>query len=282
MLYDTLISVDELAQQLGSPNLIVVDCRFALGDTEKGRKDYSESHIQGAIYAHLDEDLSGPIIPGSTGRHPLPLAEALVRIFSQWGIDASMQVVAYDDMGGPFAARLWWLLKWMGHDAVAVLDGGWPAWLQQNLPTDTAIPSPQPRTFSPNVRHQMAATAEDVERIIENQSALLVDARTAERHAGIHEPIDPVAGHIPGAICYPWMENLDEAKHFLSRDQLRRRFASYAETSKPKVNYCGSGVTGAHNVLAMTHAGLKNIRLYAGSWSEWITNPTHAVATMQK
>lgn len=282
MHYGTLISVDELAQQIEHPDWVVIDCRFALNDTGKGRFDYGRSHIPGAIYAHLDEDLSGPILPGTTGRHPLPDVNELVRTFSRWGIDASMQVVAYDDMGGPFAARLWWLLKWMGHDAVAVLDGGWPAWLQQNLPTNAEIPNPQPGTFSPNVRQQMVATAKDVERIIENQSALLVDARTAERHAGIHEPLDPVAGHIPGAICYPWMENLDDTKHFLSPAQLRRRFATHGETPEPKVNYCGSGVTGAHNVLAMTHAGLKNIRLYAGSWSEWITNPTHAVATMQK
>lgn len=282
MLYDTLISVDELAQQLGSPNWIVVDCRFALADTEKGRKDYSESHIEGAIYAHLDEDLSGPIIPASTGRHPLPEAKALARTFSQWGIDASTQVVAYDDMGGPFAARLWWLLKWLGHDAVAVLDGGWPAWLQHNQPTSTEVPDLVPRVFSPEVRHQMVATTDDVEHIIENNAALLIDARTAERHAGMHEPIDPVAGHIPGAICYPWMENLDDTRHFHSKDLLKKRFTSLNTDSRPKVCYCGSGVTGAHNILAMTHAGFENIRLYAGSWSEWIVNPAHPVATIRE
>lgn len=277
--FNTLISVAELAQKLNTPNWIVVDCRFALADTKKGRLDYHESHISGAVYAHLDEDLSGPIIPGSTGRHPLPDVRVLTQTLSQWGIDSSVQVVAYDDAGGPFAARLWWLLKWLGHDAVAVLDGGWQAWIQQHLPTDALIPAPQPRPFVPAIRQDMLVTTEEVEHITQTQSALLVDARTRERHAGINEPLDPVAGHIPGAVCYPWMESLDATKHFQSIDQLKNRFTPLRLDARPRVCYCGSGVTGAHNVLAMTHAGFENTRLYAGSWSEWITNPAHPVAT---
>jgi thiosulfate/3-mercaptopyruvate sulfurtransferase len=280
MPFTTLIQPDELKRRLGSSDWVVLDCRFSLNDPDRGLQDYVASHIPGAQYAHLDEDLSGEIIPGQTGRHPLPPADALASLLGAWGIDAGVQVVAYDDMGGPFAARLWWLARWLGHQAVAVLDGGWPRWLEEGLPTTTLATTPSsPRTFVPHPQDQMVATASDVERIVRDRSALLVDARAVERYEGAHEPIDPVAGHIPTAVNYPWMDNLQPFKTFQPADALRERFDGLANDPRPKVCYWGSGVTGAHNVLAMTHAGLPDTRLYAGSWSDWILDPSHAIET---
>ena len=271
-----LQSHQDLADRLDDPNLVIIDCRFALGDTEAGRKAYAESHLHGAVYAHLDEDLSGPIVPGKTGRHPLPDPSVFAEKLGSWGIDDSVHVVAYDNMGSPFAARLWWMLKWMGHDAVSVLDGGWPAWVEAGLPTSTEIHTPTPRTFSARPQHELLATARDVEAAIGN--ATLIDARGEERFAGRNEPLDPVAGHIPSAICYPWAGNLDERKHFLPAEKLRERFADLENADAP-ILYCGSGVTAAHNALAIVLAGFPLPRLYAGSWSEWITDPGRPIDT---
>ncbi len=274
--YQTLISTEGLESLISNPNLIVMDCRFALGDTDNRFSDYQHSHIPGARYAHLDDDLSGEIIPGKTGRHPLPDIDRFARTLGNWGIDASKQVVAYDDMGGPFAARLWSMLKWLGHDAVAVLDGGWPKWVDEDRPTDQTIPTVSATRFIPRPLAAFLADANEVEKATTNPDICLIDARATLRYEGKEEPLDPVAGHIPSARSFPWMENLDENNCFLTPATLKKRFSGI--DTNQAIAYCGSGVTAAHNLLAIAHAGLPLPRLYAGSWSEWITSPTRIIA----
>ena len=279
MSYTTLISVEELAETLFEPDWVVVDCRFVLTNIEQGRRDYLASHIAGAVYAHLDEDLSGLIIPGQTGRHPLPEVDALAQTLGKWGINNEMQVVAYDGGGGGIAARLWWLLRWLGHNAVAVLDGGWANWQQRGYPVRSGIETNAPKTFTPRLRPELTLDAEAVEKIRTDPTYRLVDARAADRYRGENETIDPVAGHIPGAISLPYAANVDSDQRFLPIDQLKERFKESLQDipAERTVFYCGSGVTAAHNVLAMAHAGLGEARLYPGSWSEWITDEKRPV-----
>lgn len=281
MSYDTLIDVQTLLQHLYDPDWVVVDCRFNLADPEAGGRAYREGHIPGARYAHLDEDLAGPTTPTS-GRHPLPDPATLAQTLGNWGINNATQVVAYDDSGGAFAARLWWLLRWLGHRACAVLDGGLLAWRRQDLPFSTEILKPQPTVFS--ILHEDTLSWVDSDYVLANIAAghsLVVDARAPARYRGEQEPIDPVAGHIPGAINLPLQGNLDREGHFLDREDLRKRFAEVLEGRSPSemVHMCGSGVTACHNLLAMEAAGLSGSRLYAGSWSEWIRDPSRPVAT---
>ena len=280
MAYTTLISAEELHRNLDRKDWVVVDCRFGLGNTEKGREDYLASHIPGARYAHLDEDLSGPIIPGETGRHPLPDIPSFVHQLSRWGIANNTQVVAYDSMGGPFAARLWWMLKWLGHENVAVLDGGFPAWLSKGYATTDTLPQPTPALYSPSVHPNRSVPVEEVVQNLEQTGMLLIDARAEQRYAGEHEPIDPVAGHIPGALSYPFKGNLTEDGYFKSAGQLKERFHALSQHSPNTkiVCYCGSGVTAAHNILAIVHAGLPFPAMYAGSWSEWITDQNRPIS----
>jgi len=280
MSYTTLISTQELAAHLEDPNWAVVDCRFALADIEKGRQEYQHSHIAGAVYAHLDDDLSGPIIPGKTSRHPLPEIETFVQTLSNWGIDNKTQVVAYDALGGAFAARLWWMLCWLGHEAVAVLDGGWPRWQKEGHPVRSGTETRQPQTFTPRPRPELLVEAADVLALRTDPNYHLFDSRSADRYRGENETIDPVAGHIPGAVCLPYASNLGSDGSFLPPEALRARFQEQLGDipCERAVFYCGSGVTAAHNILAMAHAGLGEARLYAGSWSEWITDPERPVA----
>lgn len=272
MNYTTLISCLELAERLEDERWIVVDCRFSLGDPERGRIDYGKAHIPGAVYAHLDEDLSGPVIPGKTGRHPLPTTQDMIDRFGRWGIGPGVQVVAYDDAGGGIAARLWWMLQFLGHDAVAVLDGGWPRWERLGLPTRGGVEASEPRPFTARPRADWIVDAETVDRLRAHPRWRLVDAREGERYRGEVEPIDPVAGHIPGAVSAPFKENLHEDGLFREPEDLRRRFESVIGDTPADhvISYCGSGVTAAHNLLAMAHAGLGHARLYPGSWSEWL------------
>lgn len=274
MVYTTLISAKELNDNLDHPDWVILDCRFSLGDTAKGRQDYLASHIPDAGYVHLDEDLSGPIISGETGRHPLPPVHKFIEKLRSWGIDRHTQVVAYDDMGGPFAARLWWMLKWLGHEYVAVLDGGFPAWTREGYPVTHALTTAKPSHYSPSLASNRAVSADSVLHSLTNPDSILVDARAEQRYAGLHEPIDPVAGHIPGAQSFPFKGNLNDDGSFKSKQELQVRFESLNTPSKNSqiICYCGSGVTAAHNILAMVHAGLPFPLMYPGSWSEWITD----------
>lgn len=280
-MFSTLISTQELADNLNNPNWVIVDCRFSLADTEQGRREYQQSHIAGAVYAHLDEDLSGPIIPGQTSRHPLPDVETFARMLSSWGIGNSTQVVVYDSMGGAIAARLWWMLRWLGHNAAAVLDGGWPRWQTEGRPVSHGVESNRPQTFTPQPRPELRLEADDVMQIKNDSAWRLFDSRSADRYRGENETLDPVAGHIPGAISLPFGENVGPDGCFLPPETLKTRFQNQLGDvpAEQAVFYCGSGVTAAHNILAVLHAGLGEPRLYAGSWSEWITDPNRPVAT---
>lgn len=280
MPYTTLISPTELSQHLDDPDWVIVDCRFSLDDTEQGRRDYQQAHLPGAVYAHLDEDLSGPIIPGRTGRHPLPDVETAVRTFSNWGIDDGVQVVAYDGGNSSMAARLWAMLRWLGHPAVAVLDGGWTRWHGEGRSTRSGSESRLPRRFIPRPRPELLFDVAGVEAIRTNPAWRLFDSRSGESYRGEKPGYDPIAGHIPGALSAPYADNLAPDNCFLPLEQLRARFESLLGDAPVEqvVFYCGSGVTAAHNLLALAHAGLGEARLYVGSWSDWITDPDRPIA----
>lgn len=278
MTFRTLIAPETLHAHLGREDWRLVDCRFDLADADAGERAWREAHVPGAVYAHLERDLSGPVT-SRTGRHPLPDPDRLVQRLGEWGINPASQVVAYDASGGAMAARLWWLLRWLGHDAVAVLDGGWSAWRGAGFPVESALPSPSPTRFERRLSLNESIDTAAVLRAVEGESDWrLVDARAPERFRGEVEPIDPVAGHVPGAVNRPFAENLDARGRFLRPEILRERFATIASGRADRVaHYCGSGVTACHNVLAMEYAGLGGSRLYAGSWSEWIRDPSHPV-----
>ena len=277
-MFSTLISVAELQQQIsGNPELVIFDCRFNLMDTGQGFTQYREAHIPGALYLHLDNDLSSPISSDS-GRHPLPDMAVLTQRLCQGGVSDTSQVVVYDDCGGAMAARAWWLIKQLGHNAVALLDGGFPAWLAV-ADTVSDIPTVSPGSLIAEIDQQMYLPLAEVADY--PVTGLLVDARSPERYRGEQEPIDPVAGHIPGAKNRPLQLNLTESGTFKPITELKAEWLDFLGDYRPEqvVHYCGSGVTACHNMLAMEHAGLTGSRIYAGSWSEWIRNPTRAVAT---
>jgi thiosulfate/3-mercaptopyruvate sulfurtransferase len=273
-----LVDAEHLAARLDASDLRIFDCRFSLADPEAGRRAFAEGHLPGATYAHLDEHLSSPITP-SSGRHPLPDPSALTAWLGACGVGNDSEVVVYDDLGGAFAVRLWWLLRWLGHPRVAVLDGGLQAWRAAGgeIRTDTSAPAPTNFDGSPDDA-QWLTTAALTENLSRGEN-LVVDARAPERFRGELEPIDPVAGHIPGAINLPLTGNLDAAGRFLSPEVLRRRFlnALGGRAAERIVHSCGSGVNACHNLLAMELAGLPGSRLYAGSWSEWIRDPARPV-----
>ncbi len=283
MPYSTLIEIEELAQHLGAEDWVIVDCRFSLDDPGWGKRVYREAHIPRAVYAHLDEDLCGPIIPGHTGRHPLPSIEHLRERFSRWGIAENIQVVAYDDAGGAMAAaRLWWLLHWLGHERAAVLNGGWSEWQRKSLPQRSGEEQGRYRRFIPRPAMDMIVTADEILNPNRDENPVLVDVRNPERYRGQVEPIDPVAGHIPGAISLPYQELLQDGK-LLPPEKLRQIFVRHLSARKvaQAVFYCGSGVTAALSVLAAAHAGLGMPKLYPGSWSEWICDPQRPVERAQ-
>lgn len=279
MTYTTLISTETLHQQLKHLDWVIVDCRFSLADTEAGAKSYRHGHIPHARYAHLDDDLSSAITD-FTGRHPLPDFALLAKKLGDWGIANTSQVVVYDDAGGAFAGRLWWLLRCMGHEKVAVLDGGIKQWQQQGLPITTTLPIVKPATFRPYINDAEWLNAIQVQNNLAKKSICLIDARTPVRYRGEQEPVDPVAGHIPGALNRVFQLNLDSNGLFLSAEKLREQFKQLIGNTSPQhvVHMCGSGVTACHNLLAMEHAGLTGSKLYAGSWSEWIRNKNRPVA----
>lgn len=285
MIEETLVAPEWLAARLEDEDLAVVDCRFSLADPNAGQVAYAAAHIPGAVYAHLDRDLSDPVIAGRTGRHPLPDPEETARRFGRMGIGDGVQVVAYDGSDGSIAARLWWQLHFLGHRAAAVLDGGWAAWVDARLPVAESGPEVRvPRTFVPRPQPELLA---DADAVLEMLDALhpagphtLLDARAAERYEGRNETLDPVAGHIAGAVSAPFADNVGPDGRMRPPAELRERYLALLDGADPAeaVAYCGSGVTAAHIVLAMRHAGMPAPRLYAGSWSEWITDPGRPIA----
>lgn len=278
-MFTTVISTEQLNQHLSDPQWVVIDCRFTLTETEAGRTAYTQAHIPGARYAHLDEDLSGPKT-GANGRHPLPEIQAFAQSLGGWGVDKGTQVIVYDDSFGAIAVRLWWMLRWMGHDAVALLDGGLPKWQREQRPVTQDLPIVDAKTFIPQVRHTMLATTDTVLHATAGTSSLIVDARAEMRFIGEIEPLDAVAGHIPGAKNLPFDDNLDLDGTLQSAEDLRQQYLEFLGECDPEqvIHMCGSGVTACHNILAMEIAGLPSGRLYAGSWSEWIDDPKHPVA----
>ena len=304
--FRTLITAHELQHLLGGSGAVgqsarsaapaiepvLVDCRFSLADAEAGRRAYAEGHIPDAVYAHVNQDLSGEVVPGKTGRHPLPDPDRFARAAERWGIEPNRQIIAYDDSGGAMAARFWWLLRWLGHDEVAVLDGGIRAWLEagqsarmggaRNTWAGTLsreVPDHRSGRFEPRPRSELIVDTAAVDARRTEPNARLLDARAPERFRGEIEPIDPVAGHIPGAVSLPF-ESLVHDGRFRPVDEIKARFASAlgAVTPDNAIAYCGSGVTACHLVLAAAHAGLEGVLLYPGSWSEWITDPSRPVA----
>ncbi len=273
-MHNTLISTKELSAHLHDPNWIIIDCRFDLAKPDWGFNSYQEAHIPGAGYAHLDHDLAGPLTP-NTGRHPLPDVDEMARRLGNWGIGPQAQVVVYDTVSGAFADRLWWLLRFLGHRQVAVLDGGFPKWQRESLPVASGVQTRPPAVFTPQPDWSMVVTAEEVERIRQDPAYCLIDARAAERYRGEKEPIDPIAGHIPGAVNRFHGQNISPEGVLLPPDVLRAQFQSLIGSTPPEnvVVYCGSGVTSIHHILAMELAGLPGARLYLGSWSEWIRDP---------
>ena len=276
--FSTLIDTTTLAAHTSDPSWQTVDCRFKLDDEAWGLGEYHRAHIPGAAYAHLNRDLSGPIT-GMNGRHPLPDPSALASTLGRLGIARGVQVVAYDQDAGMFASRLWWLLRWMGHEEVAVLDGGFAKWLAETRPTTAGEERAGPREFSGSPRMHMIADASEVARLVGRAGSLLLDARAPERYRGEIEPIDRVPGHIPGAVNYHFMRNIGEHGTFRSADALRHDLQQVLGPTPPDrvVCYCGSGVTACQDLLALEHAGLRGTRLYPGSWSEWSSDSSRPV-----
>jgi thiosulfate/3-mercaptopyruvate sulfurtransferase len=277
MAFTTLITTGVLASHVDNP--VIVDCRYKLDDESWGEREYAAKHIPGAVFAHLGHDLAG-VKTGTNGRHPLPDPHALAATFGRLGITSGVQVVAYDQDTGMFASRLWWLLRWLGHDAVAVLDGGFKKWLAEGRSTASGVERNPPREFTGSPRTDMQVDAKTVAALIANRDATLVDARAPERYRGETEPIDKKAGHIPGAANHFFGWNLDEAGTFRTPEELRAKFGETigAPVAGDRiVCYCGSGVTACHNLLALESAGITGAKLYPGSWSEWSSDPSRPV-----
>ena len=272
--FQTIISASNLKQNLNSENLVIVDCRYDLADANAGFEEYQASHIPGAIYANLNTDLSGPMT-STSGRHPLPDWNEFQNKLGRWGIDQNSQVVVYDHSHGAFAARLWWMLRALGHEAVAILDGGWASWTEKNFGVEAGIINNAPKHFEGHLHENWAIGVEQIEQNLEQPQWLLIDSRDPSRYRGESEPLDAEAGHIPGAVNHFFGNNLDEYGSLLPADQLRANFEALVgdKPFEDVVFYCGSGVTACHNLMALQHAGISGARLYVGSWSEWSRDP---------
>lgn len=274
-MYQTLISAKTLHAHLNDPDWVIVDCRFSLDDVAWGRQAYLESHIPGAVYAHLDEDLSGPPVTDN-GRHPLPSPEDLNQLFRRLGINHETQVVAYDNANGVFAARLWWMLRFMGHENAAVLDGGWAAWQEGGYEVSSGEEENELAAFHGKPNLDWLVKMDEVPN-----AALLIDSRAPDRYAGKFEPLDAKAGHIPGAKNYFYQNNWDQNGRYQPPEMIRKSLHDLLSDAAPEeaVFYCGSGVSACVNLLSMAHAGLGSGRLYVGSWSEWSRSDENPVAT---
>lgn len=280
MRFTTIVSTEQLAQHIDDPEWVIFDCRFTLSNGDAGSLAYQQGHVPGARYVHLDNDMSSPVTPTS-GRHPLPDVNEFSKKLSNWGVDSTKQVVVYDDSFGSMAVKMWWLLRWLGHENVALLDGGLPKWNKQKLPLATELPKIIPAKFTPHLHNEMVADAKEVDRARQERCSVVIDARPEQRFSGEREPLDKVAGHIPGSLNWVFEENLDFDGTYLPADELREAYLKLMHGVNPErvIHSCGSGVTACHNVLAMEIAGLSGGKLYAGSWSEWITDPSRPVAT---
>lgn len=279
MTFGTLVTPDELRARLGAPDLAVFDCRHSLADFTLGRRLYDESHVPDAFFAGVESDLAGTKT-GKDGRHPLPDPEIFARFLRACGVDDATQIVAYDAGGDMFAPRLWFLSRWIGHDAVAVLDGGFTAWNEHGYPV-TAAPAQATHagTLTVRLRSELLVGAKYVEQHLNSREMQLLDARAKERYTGEIEPIDPVAGHIPGATNRWFKENFRPDGTLKSREELRAEFEGAGLDPKRTVHQCGSGVSAAVTHFAMHHAGLEGSRVYNGSWSEWIADPSRPIET---
>lgn len=274
---ENIVSQSWLLGQLGDANIVIADCRFALGQPESGRNHYEQDHITGAVYVDLEKDLSGAKMAHG-GRHPLPDLGAFSILVGSLGIDSTKTVVAYDDQGGAMASRLWWMLKFLGHSEVYVLDQGYTVWKAAGFPITDEAPAIYPRTFSPKVQRTMLASMDEVKDKLGRPGVVLVDSREERRYLGLEEPIDPVAGHIPGARNYFWKGVLGADGAWLPAAKQEQHFASLRDADEIIV-YCGSGVTACPNVLGLSEAGFDNVKLYSGSWSDWISWSENPIAT---
>ena len=274
----TLIQAEDLARRLNEPRLRIFDCRFDLSRPEYGRARYDDEHLPGAVYADLNRDLAAPVTAVS-GRHPLPASSEFEARLQAWGVNDDSSVVAYDDCNSMYAARFWWMLRWLGHDDVAVLDGGMRRWQQLGLPLDDEVRAPAPGNFVANPHPESAVDAATVLAHVGDRMVRILDVRAPERYRGEVEPIDAVAGHVPGARNHPFTTSLDASGRFLSAADLRAALSESLGGVPPEraIAMCGSGVTACHLLLAMEHAGLHGARLYPGSWSEWSRDPSRPV-----
>jgi len=283
LIYTTIVSTGALAADLAEAQgpeskWLIVDCRFDLSKPAAGAAAYDAGHIPGAVYAHLDRDLSGPITP-LTGRHPLPDPRHFAAALSRWGVAPDTQVIAYDADNGMYAARLWWMLRWVGHRSAAVLDGGFKAWTAARLPTSIEIPARSPTRFEAHPNRDMWLDAQQVQERVAQPDWRLLDARAPERYAGTVEPLDTVAGHVPGARNHPFTTNLCADGRLGAPQELRQRYqqSQAGVADDHTIVMCGSGVTACHLLLALEVAGKPGARLYAGSWSEWIRDADRAI-----
>ncbi|MCM3170923.1 sulfurtransferase [Paenibacillus sp. MER 99-2] len=275
-----IVSMRWLLARMYEPDVVIADCRFLLGQPNAGREAYEAGHIPGAVYLDLENDLSSPV-SAHGGRHPLPDSASLASRLAKAGIGSNSRIIAYDDQGGMNASRLWWLLRYMGHEQVYVMDEGFTAWQNAKFPVTTDVPVQIPSSFEWNLQPQMLASVEDVQQASASGSAVLIDSRDARRYAGLEEPIDAKAGHIPGAMNYFWKDVLDWDGRWTGTEVLEERF-SKLDKDGAIIVYCGSGVSACPNVIALEEAGYSNVKLYSGSWSDWISYEGNPVATGDK
>ncbi|HZG60047.1 MAG TPA: sulfurtransferase [Anoxybacillus sp.] len=271
-----VVSNEWLVNRLNDEQVRIIDCRYYMGDAPRGLREYVQGHIPGALYFDLEMDLSAPSGEHG-GRHPLPNMDEFIEKLSTAGIDNNTIVVAYDSQASSMASRFWWMLRYLGHEQVYMLDGGYENWVEESYPVTTDVPHFPRKTFVANIQPQMLATVEEVREAMKNQTALLIDSREPKRYLGIEEPIDRVAGHIPGAKNYFWREGLTEDACWKKSSEQEQRFADIPK-DQAVIVYCGSGVTACPNVLALTEAGYTNVKLYVGSWSDWISYPENPIA----
>lgn len=275
-----IVTMGWLVENLNEPNLVIVDCRFIMGQATAGRAAYEQEHIPGAVYADLEQDLSGPVREHG-GRHPLPDMGPFSQWLGQLGIDKNTTVIAYDDQGGAMASRFWWMVRFLGHEQVFILEAGYSKWKEAGYPVATEIHKPTAKHFTPSVKTRMLISVHDVRDRLGKPGIVILDSREQARYLGSQEPIDSAAGHIPGAIHSFWKDSLDNNGVWNDTEMHATRF-EYLDKEDEIIVYCGSGVTACPNVLALEEAGFPNVKLYLGSWSDWISYSENPIATGEK